>query len=229
MTSAIRFPPNLLLAFALCLAGSPGAWAAFGFQSLDGAFIVINHGGGNLNYRLTPSTGGEDPFDNYDFDTNRFIDQFYNYGTNPIILSGFIARTFEDGGDDITGVNFFWRQYELGTSPGLFSSLALAKTADLGGGDEEYQLLQSISLTTPGIGNFGGRVVLEVYAEAERAGGGSTQLGGRGPGNPFQAFYTDFAVPEPASAGLILLGLFALRHLHQRRLHARKASALRLG
>jgi hypothetical protein len=97
----------------------------------------------------------------------------------------------------------------------------------LGGGDEEYQLLQSINLTIPGIGNFGGRVVLEVYAEAERAGGGSVQLESRGAGNAFQAFYTDFAIPEPASAGLILLGLFALRHLHQRRRHAEKAVALR--
>ncbi len=222
----IRFPPALALALCLCAVRAPVARGAYGFQSMDGAFVVINHGGGNLNYRLTPSSGGEDAFDNWDFDSNRYIDIAYNYNSNPFILAGFIARTFENSGDDIVGVNLFWRQYEFGQTPGLFNSIALTQTASLGGGDEEYQLMESIALTTPGLGNFGSRVVLELFAEAERAGGGTVQLEGRGASNPFQAFYTDFAVPEPASAGLILLGLFTLRHLHQRRVNARKASLL---
>jgi len=212
-----------LLCVLLC---APLLHAGFGFQATDGAFIIINHGGGNLSYRLTPSTGSEDPFDNYDFDNNKFIDEFYNYATNPIVIKGLIARTFEDGGDDVIGVNLFWRQYEIGQGAGLFNTQALAQVASLGGGIEEYQLLQPINLTVPPHGNISGKIVFEMYLEAVRDGGGTVQLEGRGASNPYKAFYTGFAVPEPGSAGLILLGLFTLRHLHQRRLKARKAASL---
>lgn len=211
---------------ALLLWGGSFAWAGFGFEATDGAFIIIDNGSGNLSYRLTPSTGSEDPFDNFDFDDTNVNEGFYNYATNPIYLNGFVARTFETGGDDITGVTLYWRQYLLGESPGLFRSNELVKVADLGLGVEEYQLQETFNLNAPNIGNLGGRVVFELYAEAQLAGGGTAILESRDSSNPFQAFYTDIAIPEPAGIALIFVGIFTLRYLHVKRRKASKAAAL---
>ena len=204
----------------------PIAFADFGFEATDGAFILIDAGSGPESYRLTPSTGTEDPFDNHNFDDDNVTDDPFNYATNPLFLTDFIATTFEDSGDDVVGVTLYWRQYVLGDSPGVFRTNTLTKVADLGGGVEEYRLGEEINLTVPGIGNLDGLILFELYAEVETAGGGTKILEGRDGTDPFAAVYSGWAIPEPQTFGLIGLGALGLRMLVVRRRKQEKADAL---
>lgn len=204
---------NKLYAFIVCLAFllPSQAFGAFGFEATDGAFVIIDAGSGDESYRLTPSTGSEDPFLGHDFDDDNTSTDFFNYGTNPLIITDLIANTFETGGDDIVGVTLYLRSRPIDGSFGdwFASDLKLVSTNGVGG--ETYGLAKPIDLTAPGIGNIGNKVILELYLEAETAGGGLAYVDGRDDTDAFWATYTGQAIPEPEVSTLLAFGIIGIR------------------
>ena len=127
-------------------AGS-GIWEYYLNTNLDG--VVSNYG----NYFSGTSFDGASLGTVSDASTQ----------TLTISLTG--CKTYQNSGDWVSGARMYYRIYESGATPGVFSTLELPFFADLGNGDNEWQSSSSIDLLS-GITSVGDYEV-EIYFEAD--------------------------------------------------------------
>jgi len=185
-----------------------------------GSYIGIDNGGGNAWYGATqpgPTTVWNfDGADLGDFTTG-----------DSVLISGGELLTWKSDGGDITGANLFYSVYADGSSAGSYNQVGINWTSNsafndaagnnfVNGGDQKWSTMTSSPDLLSGLG--AGDYNLAVYFVA------NTNEGDRYDSNSGNNFVASFslsnpspAVPEPASAMLLVAAVLPLALLRRRR------------
>lgn len=192
--------PALLISLALT-ASSHAATGVFGsyaqiFTTSSTVYVAQSYGGSN------PAFEGAD-LGIFSLSDNLEI-------TNASLM------TFKNGGGNVTGAQMQYRVYEVGETPGAFTTISLnfgsnAPSTDLGGvnfsggGDQEWRGLAGGPIDLLGGITGNGDYEVEIFYRAFTNEGDRFSNAG---GNNFTAQFT--VVPEPAMAVLGSLGLLLI-------------------
>ncbi|HMP90210.1 MAG TPA: alpha-amylase family glycosyl hydrolase [Kiritimatiellia bacterium] len=130
------------------LHGVVAAMALWGFSSkadwgIWDAGVFLNINSTNLVYTNAVAFNGA------------FLGNFLTVSNHTLVLKGGEIKTFKNSGSDVTGGNMYYRIYPIDTAPGAFTSRNLPFFANLGGGDQVWQVITNninvlAGLTKPG-------------------------------------------------------------------------------
>lgn len=193
--------PALLLVSLALTAASHAATGVFGsyaqiFTTSSTVYVAQSYGGSNPSFEGA-ELGIFSPSDNLEI-------------TNASLL------TFKNGGGNVTGAEIQYRVYEVGDTPGLFTTVSLnfgsnAPSTDLGGnnfnggGDQEWRGLVGGPIDLLSGTTSNGDYEVEIFFRAFTNEGDRLSDAG---GNRYTAQFT--VVPEPAMAVLGSLGLLLI-------------------
>ncbi|NDE84592.1 MAG: PEP-CTERM sorting domain-containing protein [Verrucomicrobia bacterium] len=197
----------------LLLVRSTPLFAGSGIFESYGIFSSVNQAGTSLlnqYYDMQATTA------NPDFNSNNFGTFDLTNSGNLLQIKGGEVKTYKNGLSDVFSATINYRVYETSIGPGsiAFTSLNLPFNSNLAAaGDQKWQsggysnnLLSSLS----GNKNF----TIEVFLTANSSDGTWYSNGGVGAPNYKATFST---VPEPSTAGLLILSIVGAMTLRRRR------------
>ena len=185
-----------------------------------GSYVGIDNGGGNAWY----GANQPGPTTLWAFDGADLGD--FTVGDS-VLLSGGELLTWKSDGGDVTGANLYYSVYADGSSAGSFNQVGINWTSNsafndaagnnfVGGGDQKWSTMTSAPDLLSGLG--AGDYNLAVYFMANTNEGDRYDSNG---GNNYIAAFSvsepSPAVPEPASAMLLIAAVLPLALLRRRR------------
>ena len=200
-------PAAMLVIVIAALLGPQNAHGAMNYGIFE-TYVVLNaNGGGNVFYDAGASTA------NPNFHGANL--GVFDPSLNSLILNGGEVKTFKNGVGDVTGAFLDYRIWLTGNESGSFIERSLPFNANLGNGDQRWQLTGANINVLSGLSS--GNYMLEVYFRA--SGNQGDVFDNRG-GPNYEASFS--VVPEPVNVALGAFGLLLLtggvwRHLRQQR------------
>jgi hypothetical protein len=190
MERTLKIPTVLLFVIgALC--GLQRSYAALNYGIFE-TYVVLNaNGGGNVFYDAGATTANPN-FHGANLGT-------FNPSLNSLILNGGEVKTYKNGGGDVTGAFLDYRIWLTGNESGSFIERSIPFNANLGGGDQRWQLTGDNINVLNGLSS--GNYMLGIYFRA--SGNQGDVFDNRGGPNYEAAFSV---VPEPVNIALSVFG-----------------------
>ncbi len=191
MDRVSRFSVTLLLTALAVLCGVQRSHGAANYGIYETYVILRLNGGANAFYDAGANTANPD-FQGASLGT-------FNPSLNSLILNGGEVKTFKNGVGDVTGAFLDYRIWLTGNASGSFIERSLPFNANLGNGDQRWQLTGDNINVLSGLSS--GNYTMEVYFRA--SGNQGDVFDSRG-GLNYQATFS--VVPEPTNVALSIFG-----------------------
>lgn len=113
--------------------------------------------------------GGASTYQNVTNFNDSHLGNFYSVSNHTLYVNGGEAKTWKNGGSDVSGATFHYRVYAADQAPGAFTSIPLNYFDELGGGDQVWQTLGLTNDVLAGLSRPG-TYRLECYISATGTG-----------------------------------------------------------